>query len=585
MKLRSAILLAGILLSVRPVSGNEIEWQPWSDSVFAQAKQEGRFVLLDLGTGWCHWCHVMEAVTYRDPAVIELIQKRYIAVRVDADSRPDLSNRYEDYGWPATIVFGSDGGEIVKRQGYIPPKPMASMLQAIVDDPTPGPSVLPEQKLSSSGDAILTPDARQNLRNVLIDTYDKKNKGWGTVQKFLNWDVIEYCMVQAKQGDTRFEQMARETLAAQLHLIDPVWGGVCQYSTDGDWNHPHFEKIMQMQAENLRTYAAAYALWHDPGYLQTAKKVRNYLQNFLTSPAGAFYASQDADLVPGKHSAEYFKLSDSDRRKRGTPRIDQHIYSRENGWAVNALTTLYAVTDDEAYLSDAIRAAHWVIDHRTLADGGFRHDETDPAGPYLGDTLYMGRAFLALYAVTADRAWLQRAEQAAQFISANFTNETGYVTSAKNGVLKSNPQVDENADLVRFGNLLRHYTGKTAYQEMAQHAMRYLSVPSTANGRGFLVGGILLADQEITAPPRHIAVVGPKDDATARALFLTALQDPSTYKRVEWWDAREGNLPNADVEYPALDQTAAFVCGDKSCSAPIFSPEKLAGLDQKSAPR
>ncbi len=537
MKLRSAILFAGILLSVRPVSADEIEWRPWSDSVFAKAKEEGRFVLLDLGTGWCHWCHVMEAVTYRDPAVIELIQKHYIAVRVDADSRPDLSNRYEDYGWPATIVFGSDGGEIVKRQGYIPPKPMASMLQAIIDDPTPGPSVLPEQKLSSSADAALTPDARQNLRNVLIETYDPKNKGWGTVQKFLNWDVIEYCMVQAKQGDARFEQMARETLAAQLHLIDPVWGGVCQYSTDGDWDHPHFEKIMQMQAENLRTYAAAYALWHDPSYLQTAKKVRNYLQNFLTSPSGAFYSSQDADLVPGKHSAEYFKLSDSDRRKRGTPRIDQHIYSRENGWAVNALTTL------------------------------------------------LGRAFLALYAVTADRTWLQRAEQAAQFISANFTNETGYVTSAKNGVLKSNPQVDENADLVRFGNLLRHYTGKTAYQEMAQHAMRYLSVPSTADGRGFLVGGILLADQEITAPPRHIAIVGRKDDAAARALFLAALQDPSTYKRVEWWDPREGTLPNTDVEYPALEQAAAFVCGDKSCSAPIFSPEKLAGLGQKSVAR
>ena len=100
-----------------------INWQPWSDSVFAQAKREGRFVLLDLGTVWCHWCHVMEEVTYQDPAVIELVNKRYIAVRVDADGRPDLSNRYEDYGWPATIVFNGDGGEIVKRRGYLPPAP------------------------------------------------------------------------------------------------------------------------------------------------------------------------------------------------------------------------------------------------------------------------------------------------------------------------------------------------------------------------------------------------------------------------------------------------------------------------------
>jgi hypothetical protein len=527
----------------------------------------------------------MEEVTYRDPAVIELIRKRYIAVRVDADSRPDLSNRYEDYGWPATIVFGGDGGEIVKRQGYIPPEPMASMLQAIIDDPTPGPSVLPEQKLASSSDAFLSPDARQNLRTVLVDTYDSRNKGWGRVQKFLNWDVVEYCMVQAKQGDTRLEQMARETLAAQLHLIDPVWGGVCQYSTDGDWDHPHFEKIMQMQAENLRTYAAAYALWRDPSHLQTAKRIRSYIQNFLTSPEGSFYASQDADLIPGKHSAEYFGLSDTSRRKRGIPRVDRHIYSRENGWAINALATLYAVTGEEPYLIDAIRAAHWIIDHRALVDGGFRHDETDPAGPYLGDTLYMGRAFLALYTVTADRKWLQRAEQAAQFIAANFDSEVGYVTSANSGALKSNPQVDENVDLVRLCNLLHRYTGRTAYQEMAQHAMQYLSVPSTAESRGFLVGGILLADQEIASPPRHITIVGRKDDSSARSLFRAALQDPSTYKRVEWWDEREGALPNSDVEYPILEQAAAFVCGDKSCSAPIFSPEKLAESVQKSVAR
>ncbi len=48
---------------------------------------------------------------------------------------------------------------------------------------------------------------------------------------------------------------------------------------------------------------------------------------------------------------------------------------------------------------------------------------------------------------------------------------------------------------------------------------------------------------------------------------------------------RDGTLPNNDVEYPALAQAAAFVCGDKNCSAPIFSPEKLAGLSQKSVTR
>jgi uncharacterized protein YyaL (SSP411 family) len=139
------------------------------------------------------------------------------------------------------------------------------------------------------------------------------------VQKFLDWDIVEYCMDESMRGDREFERRARETLDAQRQLIDPVWGGVYQYSTDGDWKHPHFEKIMQMQAENLRSYAQAYALWKEPSYLEAAKKICDYLRNFLTSPDGAFYTSQDADLVQGEHSAGYFALSDATRRKRGIP--------------------------------------------------------------------------------------------------------------------------------------------------------------------------------------------------------------------------------------------------------------------------
>ena len=415
------IFFALVLLPFARAMAEEppIVWEPWSDSVFAKAKSEGRFVLLDLGTVWCHWCHVMEEVTYRDPAVIGLVGSRYLAVRVDADARPDLSNRYEDYGWPATIVFNSDGSEIVKRRGYLPPDQMASMLQAIIDDPSPGPSVVAEAPLVPSAETALGSGRQSILRQTLVDSYDNTNRGWGTGQKFLDWDTIEYCLTETERGDQTFERMARETLSAQLNLLDPAWGGVYQYSTDGDWQHPHFEKIMQMQAEDLRIYALAYALWHDETYLQAANRIRGYLKNFLTSPEGAFYTSQDADLIDGKHGGEYFQLGDVDRRKLGLPRIDTHVYARENGWAINALTVLYAVSGDRACLDEAVRAADWVCANRGLPDGGFRHDATDSAGPYLGDTLSMARALLGLYAARGSRR-LQRAREAVEFISKNF---------------------------------------------------------------------------------------------------------------------------------------------------------------------
>jgi uncharacterized protein len=577
------ILCALVLLPFARAMAEEtpIDWEPWSDSVFAKAKSEGRFVLLDLGTGWCHWCHVMEEVTYRDPAVIGLVASRYLPVRVDADARPDLSNRYEDYGWPATIVFNSDGSEIVKRRGYLPPEQMASMLQAIIDDPSPGPSVFPEAPLVPSGQTTLGTSRQSMFRQTLVDSYDNRNRGWGTGQKFLDWDTIEYCLAETERGDQTFESMARETLSAQLNLLDPAWGGVYQYSTDGDWHHPHFEKIMQMQAEDLRIYALAYALWHDETYLQAANRIRAYLKNFLTSPDGAFYTSQDADLIDGKHGGEYFQLSDGDRRKLGIPRIDRHVYARENGWAINALTVLYAASGNRACLEEAIRAADWIGANRGLADGGFRHDEVDSAGPYLGDTLSMARALLGLYAATGDRAWLQRARQAIEFISKNFKSGVGYITSARAGALKSEPQLDENISVVRVANLLWHYTGQIDYQEVAEHAMRFVAAPVAADHRGYLVAGILLADHEMTSSPLHITVVGRKDDPKAQALFAAVLRQPTTYKRIEWLDEREGALPNPDVGYPTLEKAAAFLCTDQACSAPVFAVDDLIGKISK----
>src|SRR5271156_6067430 len=263
----------------------------------------------------------MDANTYSDPTVIKLLQSRYIVVKADQDSRPDLATRYEDYGWPAIIVFDSNGHEIVKRQGYLAPDEMSSLLQAIIDDPSPGPSVQPAAKLIIPSNAILAAPIRAKLSRNYFSGYDAKYGSWGTDKKFLDWDSVEYSMVLARRdGNAQAERMARQTLDEQLHLLDPAWGGVYQYSTDGDWNSPHFEKIMQMQAENLRIYSLAYTWWGDPTYLRAAQEIRRYLKTFLTSPDGAFYTSQDADLIEGRLSAEYFALDDAHRRKRGIPR-------------------------------------------------------------------------------------------------------------------------------------------------------------------------------------------------------------------------------------------------------------------------
>ena len=574
-RLVAVLLLAWILPGY--AAGSKIDWQPWSDSVFERAARENRFVLLDLEAVWCHWCHVMDEVTYSDPKVVELIKSRYIPVRVDQDSRPDISRRYENYGWPATIVFNAEGGEIVKRRGYLPPEVMISMLEEIIVDPSPIDYADDEPVAKFADNPLLSRQLRKSLETAFYATHDPKLGGLKQFQKFLDHDTVEYGLLRAGQGDKQAEEMTRRTLTFALKLIDPAWGGMYQYSTDFDWDHAHFEKIMSMQAEPMRLYALAYGQFRDERYRQAVRDLHRYVVTFLRSPEGAFYTSQDADLVKGKHSETYFALNDAARRKLGTPAVDKHRYARENGWMINALATAYAMTGERAYLDDAQRAARWIITHRSLPGGGFRHDEKDVAGPYLEDTLAMGDALLALYAATGERKWLARAASGAEFIEQHFRGaQAGYLTSAPRASSRLQPKsnVDENIPLARFTNLLHRYTGDARYRAMSDYALRMLVTEQVA-GSLLTAPGILLAAFESANDPLHITVVGGKDDAAAQALFESATRYATVYRRIEWWDRREGNMPNPDVRYPQLPRAAAFICTDSTCSLPIFDASKL----------
>ncbi len=586
MKLCFLLAAFGLGLAFSPVHAAEsteapsaLVWHAWSDDLFAQAKRENKFVLLDLEAVWCHWCHVMEATTYRDPRVVALLRERYLLVRVDQDSRPDLATRYEDYGWPATVIYAPDGAEIVKKQGYIEPNGMARLLQAVIDDPPPVAAQNVSTDRATADSTSLTPERRAALRTTWLGGYDEKEGGWGFSHKFLEADAVELALREAARGDTASEKRARDTLRLQRKLLDPVWGGIYQYSAGGTWDEPHFEKIISIQADDLRTYALACAQWGDPADLDTVRAIHGYVRKFLTSPDGVVYVSQDADLVPGEHSADYFSLDDAGRRARGLPRIDRHIYARENGWIISALAQLASVTGDDTYRIEAQRAASWIIAHRSLAGGGFRHDERDSAGPYLGDTLAMGRAFLSLHELTQDAAWLARATAAAQFIEAHFARgaESGFASSeaTRTTLPAPRPQFEENVQLARFTAALARVTGRAEFRADAESALRWLLAPEVMERRGFYLSGALLAEEEVRTEPLHVAVVGRADDPVARALLAAALRAPTAHKLVERWARGTGRAPRGEDIYPELGKPAAFVCANGACSPPMFEVPSL----------
>lgn len=503
-----------------------IRWESWNPELFQRARREKRYVLLEMEAVWCHWCHVMEETTYKDPEVLGKLQDHYIAVKVDQDSRPDLSSRYEEYGWPATIIFGPEGNEIVCLTGYVPPRRMAAILQGVVDDPSPIAKVAP---LPPPAAGPMSEELRAQAEARHFEHFDFKQGGYSYSHKFLNWDSCEYSLRRALDGDAKSARMARMTLEGQLHLVDPVWGGVYQYSTDNDWVHPHFEKIMEHQANNLRIFSLAALYFKEPRYERAAAAIADYLLNFLRSPEGAFYTSQDADLVKGEHSAEYFALDDKGRRGRGMPNIDKHSYTRENAWAAEALLLYGQAFQQTRPVAAAEVALDWIVRERSLGNGGYRHDAKDVAGPFLGDTLAAGRAFLAMYQMTGERKWLELAQQAADFIGSHFVvpERAGLATAVLSSPIDRLTYLrDENILAARFGNLLWHVTERQTDKKLRDQALSYLALPEVA--LEFNTGGVLLADLESRRDPIHFTLGGTQ----ARQLAPELAKYPNFYRMI-----------------------------------------------------
>lgn len=455
-------------------------------------------------------------------------------------------------------------------------------------DPSPGPSSGAALKIGNPTASSLGAKERESLVKTFDGLYDEANAGWGSEHKYLDAAAIEWSLARLDEGDQPALRKVRHTLDANLNLIDPVWGGVYQYSDQVNWKSPHYEKLLSFQADDLRLYSDAYSRWQRQTDLTAAQKIYGYLTKFLAAPDGGFYVSQDADVSKQITGREFYSKSDAARRAIGMPRIDLHEYSREAGWAIRALCKYYDVTGDVASLNRAERGAQWALSARSLPGGGFSHAgvgrpgaarETD-AGPFLDDNVSMTQAFVALYRSTGQRGWLQDAIATLDFIDARLRDpRAGYVASrapsTSRGVFREPVRdITLNAALVRVASMIQHYTGAARPLDMARHGMSYLSAFAAADS-GRSRPEILLADHELSQAPIHITVVGNKDAAAAQGLHTAALRYPSDYLQVDWWDRREGKLPNPAITYPVLGRPAAFACTANACSTPIYDAGQL----------
>jgi len=556
-----ALLLGLGSARAAPIDNRDGFWSEWSDATFARAANDKKFVIVSLQSWWCPWCLVMNRDTWADPEVRDVLKDSFIPVYVDQDSRPDISQRYERWGWPATIIFGPDGTEIVKLRGFYSPKFFIPILKETIRDPSPvdyGKLGGPERERSLA--TGLSDAERSEILAFIDKAYDRANGGWSK-SKLVDGPTLSWFLDRAKAGEADAQARLKRSLAAQVALIDPQLGGISQVSLKPDWSAPSREYPMFAQQAALSAYARAAVLFDDPSFRAAADRLFGFLKNTLAAPDGGFYASMGM--------------------AEGEPGVDRRQYARETGQAIQGLLAYYDATGEKSALSLAVAAARWALSERRLPDGGFRHAERDAAGPYLADNVEMAAALLALHRSTADRQWLGHAVATADFIARTFVDRStgGFLASASpDGPHLPKPikQREDNVTATRFFTLLAAYTGETRHREIAEAGMGYLASPAVLEAYAFLPD-VLLAEEELRNEPVHVTIVGAKDDPRSAALYAAALRYPLGYKRAEWWDKREGPLAHHDVDYPDYpDGPAAFACTRRFCSTPVTDPAAIA---------
>ena len=589
MKRPLLLSLAVIALALVPtpsgiVRAGEVAWSDWSKSTFDRARRENRILVIEVSAAWCHWCHVMERETYADPRVRERLSARFLPVKVDADARPDLAERYAEYHWPATVFLTPDARPVTALRGYRGPEDFLRILadvDAAVREGRAGPAVTaPSGRPAAAGEAADLPALRARLRRQLDATYDAGQGGWGLGQKYPHPAPVLHALLGARvEGDGVARERALLALAQAESLIDPVFGGMYQYSEGGVWSRPHFEKIASVNAGAMSTYASAFALTGDARWLRDANAVRRFVTTMLRAPSGAFYTSQDADVgahgdAPFVDGHTYFDLGDAARRRLGLPRVDRAIYAQENGWFIEGLVDLHRASGDPEALRQATAAARAVLATHRDPGGGLRHAATDADGLHLGDQSAFGRACVALADATGDRTWLDAAVGLADAMRARLLDPAGggFFSRTEDatapGVFRERLLPYEgNAAAARFLLALHAATGTAAYRTHALAAIASVSAPELSARFGWRCASLLLAVEEASLPWARATLVASDDDPAADAMWraLRALDAPLLVRE----RVTPGEASSGGTTYPSAPSPAIYVCGDGRCSPPV----------------
>ena len=543
----------------------------WTPATFARAKAEQRLIIVTVVTQWCHWCHVMDEKTWRDPAIAALVADRFVVVRVDADARPDLAERYADYGWPAVALLTSTAEPVTAWRGYREARAFEAELRGYIADVDAGRAIV-----AAVADVVVDKRPLAVVRDVMraqLDRfYDVEVGGWGRPQKYPLWAPLAVALHEIGSGDPSRATQLATTLDGELGLIDDVDGGMFQYSLGGVWSAPHVEKLAEVNGNALRVFADAIRWRHEPRWRHGGDEIARYLTTTLRRADGAFFANQDADR------AFYERPTREARAAVSAPFIDRHVFASHNGRIAAGLARFGAATGQPALVDAAAVAVDVILTNHRVGTG-FTHDEgtVDDDVLHLVDQVAMGNALIELAEATGDRRYRTEARATAHFILDVLEDKAGgffahTVVDSDVGVFSQRRMPfalnAEAARLLLHVGRLEHDDDLVAAADRA--LARFADVNVVAAEYRAIGEMLLAADERLHEPLRFSVVTKNIDNDDSRALLAAVNAQAVPHRLVDV------QLPGDN--YPDLGHAVVYVCGESFCSAPVKDPSTLPGV-------
>lgn len=345
---------------------NPVDWYPWGEEAFAKAKQENKPVFLSIGYSTCHWCHVMAEESFEDEEIAKLLNREFVAVKVDREERPDIDSVYMAFcqaftgsgGWPATL-FLTPGREPFFAGTYFPPRARRGMpgLYGLLETVAEKWRTSQEALVKTAADVVREMRAEENEARDLrgekrSDGGRQAEKGWGRDPR---GEKTGDGGRQAEKGqgrDPRGDKMQaeeerrwlgdalREKAVRQFkQSFDPEWGG---FGREPKFPCPH----------NL-LFLLAWAQWE--GDSQAAWMVKKTLLGM--SKGGLFDA---IGFGFSRYSTDRYYLA---------PHFEKMLY--DNALLILAYAAAGAAWEDAALLDTAEKTAEYLLRELNAEDGGF----------------------------------------------------------------------------------------------------------------------------------------------------------------------------------------------------------------------